>query len=233
MIRIGTSGWAYSSWKPAFYPPKTPAAKFLEYYSSQLNCVEVNYTFRTWAKPELLQKWADGTPQDFVFAMKANQRITHIKRLRDVRADVISFCDSLVTLREAGRLGPVLFQLPPNLKANRDMLSEFLSALPNNMRAAMEFRNPGWFETPILRLLEEHNVALCVAESDDLQTPENRTADFAYFRFRQSNYSPEQIEVVRQRLAKAAESGDVYAFMKHEETPEGALNARTLLNTLR
>jgi uncharacterized protein YecE (DUF72 family) len=231
-VHIGTSGWAYTSWKPEFYPPKTPAAKFLEYYSSQLNCVEVNYTFRAQAAVKTLDNWARATPQDFVFVAKAHQRITHIKRLNDVGNDVDQFFASLQPLLHAKKLGPVLFQLPPNLKVDLDRLKAFLKVLPKDAPSAIEYRNPTWFNDATYNLMREHNVALCIAESDELKVPEVHTATFAYYRLRKSDYTDTEIEEVEQRLREAAQHHDVYAFLKHEETPEGAINAKKLLERL-
>jgi uncharacterized protein YecE (DUF72 family) len=232
-VHIGTSGWAYSSWKPDFYPAKTPAAKFLDYYSTQLNCVEVNYTFRARAAVTTLQNWATVTPDGFTFVAKAHQRITHIKRLTDVEQDVDSFFASLQPLLHARKLGPVLFQLPPNLKADPERLAKFLKSLPKDAPSAIEYRNQSWFDERVYSLMREHNVALCIAESDDLAVPEVFTANFAYYRLRKSDYSDEEIDEVEQRLRAAAQERDVYAFLKHEETPEGAVNARRLLEKLK
>src|SRR5580658_2068009 len=129
-VYAGTSGWAYASWKPNFYPPKLSAAKFLGYYSSRLNSVEVNYTFRSTPTEKLLTGWIEATPPGFLFAIKAHQRITHIKRLRDAGEDTERFVSSLEPLRAAGKLGPVLFQLPPFLKCDLPRLEDFLTALP-------------------------------------------------------------------------------------------------------
>jgi uncharacterized protein YecE (DUF72 family) len=231
-VSIGTSGWAYPSWKPDFYPPKTPASKFLSYYATQLNCVEVNYTFRTRPAARTLQNWSEATPEAFSFAVKAHQRITHLKRLKDVKADIEGFYNSLQPLFSAGKLGPVLFQLPPNFKEDADRLRALLECIPAGTRAAIEFRNDNWFSDRVFDLMREHDAALCIAESDELQVPEVNTASFTYYRFRKSNYSETTLHLVADRLAQAAKHGDVYAFLKHEETPEGALNARRLLRTL-
>jgi len=232
-VHIGTSGWAYPSWKPDFYPAKTPSAKLLDYYSTQLNCVEVNYTFRARAAVKPLHNWAAVTPDDFTFVTKAHQRITHIKRLTDVEQDVDAFYASLQPLLHARKLGPVLFQLPPNLKADADRLAKFLQALPKDAPAAIEYRNPSWFDEQIYSLMRERNVALCIAESDELTVPEVFTANFAYYRLRKSDYTEQEIEQVEQRLRAAAQQREVYAFLKHEDTPEGAINARKLLQKLR
>jgi len=231
-IRIGTSGWAYSSWKPDFYPPKTPASKFLNFYATQLNCVEVNYTFRTRPALKTLENWCDATPTDFSFAVKAHQRITHIKRLKDVATDISSFYDSLQPLASTGKLGPVLFQLPPFLKNDEERLRALFACVPKGTRAAVEFRNESWFTDNIFNVMRAHDIALCIAESDELQVPEVITASFAYFRFRKSEYSESELDQLERRLAKVVKECDVYAFLKHEETPQGALNARRLLYNL-
>jgi len=232
-VHIGTSGWAYPSWKPDFYPAKTPSSKFLDYYSTQLNCVEVNYTFRARPAVTTLQNWAAATPEGFTFVAKAHQRITHIKRLADVEQDVDAFFAALQPLLHARKLGPVLFQLPPNLKADAARLAKFLKSLPKDAPSAIEYRNQSWFNDQIYALMREHNVALCIAESDDLAVPEVFTANFAYYRLRKSEYNDKEIEEVEQRLRAAAQEHEVYAFLKHEETPEGAMNARELLERLR
>ncbi len=231
-ISIGTSGWAYSSWKPDFYPQKTPSTKFLNYYATQLNCVEVNYTFRARPALKTLENWCEATPKDFSFAIKAHQRITHIKRLKDVAADISSFYNSLEPLAPADKLGPVLFQLPPFLKIDEARLRALFECIPQHTRAAIEFRNESWFTDNVFNLMREHDVALCIAESDDLQVPDVITASFVYYRFRKSEYSETALNQMENRLAKASEECDVYAFLKHEETPEGALNARRLLQNL-
>ena len=231
-VHIGTSGWTYSSWKPDFYPAKTPSSKFLEYYSSQLNCVEVNYTYRARPAVQTLQNWAASTPEGFTFVAKAHQRITHIKRLVDVDPDVDSFFASLQPLLHARKLGPVLFQLPPNLKADADRLAKFLKGLPKDVPSAIEYRNPSWFDEKIYALMRDHNVALCIAESDELAVPEVFTATFAYYRLRKSDYTDSEIGEIEKRLRAAAQEREMYAFLKHEETPEGAINARKLLERL-
>ena len=231
-VHIGTSGWAYPSWKPDFYPAKTPSSKLLDYYSTQLNCVEVNYTFRARPAMQTLQNWASATPEGFTFVTKAHQRITHIKRLTDVEQDVDAFFAALQPLLHARKLGPVLFQLPPNLKADPDRLAKFLKGLPKDAPAAIEYRNPSWFDDKIYSLMREHNVALCVAESDELAVPEVFTANFVYYRLRKSAYSSKEMEEVEARLRAAAQEREIYAFLKHEETPEGAIHAKKLLQKL-
>jgi len=228
-IYAGTSGWAYAGWKPDFYPAKLASAKFLGYYGTRLNSVELNYTFRRRATEKLLSGWIAATPPDFKFAVKANQSITHVLRLRDAAKATLEFIGSLDPLRDAGKLGPVLFQLPPFLKCDLPRLEEFLTALPRGARAAMEFRHESWFSDDVYKLLRKANVALCQAESEKIETPDVATADYTYFRLRKEDYSASARTVLSKKVAEAAARGDVFVYFKHEDTPEGALYAEALL----
>ncbi|HXQ26457.1 MAG TPA: DUF72 domain-containing protein [Candidatus Acidoferrales bacterium] len=228
-IYAGTSGWAYASWKPEFYPAKLASAKFLAHYATRLNSVEVNYTFRSQVTEKLLMGWIAATPADFKFAAKAHQSITHIKRLRGASELTSKFLASLDALREAGKLGPVLFQLPPNFKCDLTRLEEFLEQLPRDTRAAIEFRHSSWFTDDVYERLGRANVALCQAESEKIETPDVATADFTYFRLRKEKYSPRVRKAIAAKVADAAQRGDVFVYFKHEDTPEGALYAERLL----
>src|SRR3982074_1349739 len=180
----GTSGWAYPSWKPDFYPAKLAQKKFLGHYAAQLNTVEVNFTFRQLVKETTVQKWIAETPPGFRFAVKAHQVITHIKRLQGTADFVPRFLSTIEPLAQAGKLGPVLFQLPPNLKADAKLLEDFLPEVPRGVQAAFEFRNPSWFNDEIFKLLKNSNRALCIAETEERTTPDVVTADFCYYRSR-------------------------------------------------
>lgn len=228
-LYAGTSGWAYASWKPKFYPAKLSAKKFLEYYASRLNSVEVNYTFRSVPTEKLLAGWIEATPSEFKFAIKAHQRITHFKRLRDAGDVTSAFLDSLQPLRKAKKLGPILFQLRGDFRCNVPLLKDFLKTLPRGIQFAFEFRNASWFCDEVYDVLRKKNVALCQAESDDLETPNVVTADFSYLRLRKKSYSAKTREVIAKKIADQAEKGDVFAYFKHEDTPEGALYAEDLL----
>jgi len=225
----GTSGWAYTSWKPKFYPAQLGSAKFLSYYATRLNSVEVNYTFRSLVTKKQVADWIAATPADFKFAVKAHQAITHIKRLRGAASQISKFLKSLEPLREAGKLGPLLFQLPPNFKCDLGRLDEFLDKLPRDTRAAIEFRHLSWFVDDVYDRLGRANVALCQAESDKLETPDVATADFCFLRLRKEKYSARARKKISNRVAEAAQRGDVFAYFKHEDTPEGALYAESLL----
>ena len=232
-IYTGTSGWAYAGWKPDFYPAKLASAKFLGYYGTRLNSVELNYTFRRRVTEKLLSGWIAATPQDFKFAVKANQSITHVLRLRDTAKATLEFIGSLDPLRDAGKLGPVLFQLPPFLKCDLTRLEEFLAALPRGTRAAIEFRHVSWFSDDVYKLLRKANVALCQAESEKIETPDVATADYTYFRLRKEDYSSGARKTLSKKVADAAGRGDVFVYFKHEDTPEGALYAEALLKETR
>jgi uncharacterized protein YecE (DUF72 family) len=230
-IYAGTSGWAYTSWKPKFYPAKLSAKKFLEYYASRLNSVEVNYTFRSIPTEKLLAGWIEATPPDFKFAIKAHQRITHFKRLRDATGVTAEFLASLQPLRKAKKLGPVLFQLRGDFKCDASLLKDFLKGLPRGTQAAFEFRNASWFCDEVYETLRKSNGALCLAESDDLETPNVVTADFSYLRFRKKSYSPKALGVIAKKVVELASEGEVFGYFKHEDTPEGALYAEALSKT--
>ena len=233
-VYVGCSGWAYPTWKPAFYPEKLPSKKFLEYYATQLNSVEVNYTFRSFPRRTAIDSWLAQTSGDFRFSFKAPQRITHFQRLQDSGPTLEAFAGAIEPVAAAGRLGPVLFQLPPNFKADEGKLAQFLAdARPCRFRIAFEFRHGSWFDAAIYRLLERHNAALCVAESDELETPDVATADFSCYRRRKTEYSDTQLDQITAGLLERARRGDVFAYFKHEEEPMGAVWAAKVLAAAR
>src|SRR5205085_4654578 len=227
---VGTSGWAYPSWKPAFYPEKLAQTKFLAYYSGQLNTVEVNLTFRQLLKETTAQKWIAQTPEHFRFGIKAHQVITHIKRLKQAEGFLSRFISTIEPLAGASKLGPVLFQLPPNMKADPALLQEFMATIPKGVRAAFEFRHESWFADDIFSLLKQHNRALCVAETEERVTPDVITADFCYYRYRKPEYSADERRMMVSRMQEHLSAGrDTYAYFKHEETPQGAIYAVDVL----
>src|SRR5580700_12342920 len=226
----GTSGFAYPAWKPGFYPAKLPAKQFLKHYAERLNCVEINYTFRRLPSASTLESWVEATPPGFVFAVKANQRITHIKRLKDAGEATELFLKMIDPLRTSRRLGPILFQLPPHLKCDVALLRDYLALLPPDMRYAFEFRHTSWLADPVYDALRRRNVSLCVAESERLEVPEVITADFVYYRLRKPEYTAEDVAGIRARSQELLATGrDLYLMFKHEASPDGALNAELLL----
>ena len=232
-LYAGTSGWAYPSWKPDFYPAKLAQAKFLQYYCTQLNAVEVNFTFRQLLKESTAQKWISETPVGFRMSVKAHQVITHIKRLKKTEDFIPRFLGTIEPLARAEKLGPLLFQLPPNLKADAELLGEFLAVLPRGVPTAFEFRHNSWFNDEIYDLLKGRNLALCVAETEERTTPDVITADFCYYRYRKPSYTPEERRAMISRIQEHLAAGrNVFAYFKHEETPEGAMYAVELLKEL-
>lgn len=233
-IFVGCSGWAYPTWKPEFYPSKVPAKKFLEYYATQLNSVEVNYTFRSLPSAATVASWLAVTGPEFRFSFKTPQRITHISRLKNCGAALAAFGESIQPVIEAGRFGAALFQLPPNFKADHECLASFLhEAASTKLRMAFEFRHESWFTDEIYSVLHKYNAALCVAESDDLTTPDVRTSEFVCYRLRKSDYSERELKAVCDRLRESARAGDVFAYFKHEDEPTGALRAAAVTKELR
>jgi len=229
-LYAGTSGFAYPAWKPGFYPAKLPANQFLKHYATRLNSVEINYTFRRLPSGGTLATWVEATPPGFLFAVKANQRITHILRLKNAAEATDLFLRMIDPLRSARRLGPVLFQLPPNLKCDAALLGAYLATLPKDLRYAFEFRHESWLAEPVYEVLRRHNVSLCVAESERLEVPEVITADFVYYRLRKPNYTEADIDEFAARARDLLATGrDLFLMFKHEETPEGAIHAESLL----
>lgn len=226
----GTSGFAYAGWKPGFYPSDLPARKFLEYYARQLNSVEINYTFRRLPAAGTLETWIKATEAGFLFSIKAHMRITHLLRLKNAAEFTELFLRSLDPLRATGRLGPILFQLPPYFHGDAEALADFLHALPRDLRFAFEFRHATWLNDSVYSVLAKRNVALCWAESDKFEVPAKLTADFVYFRLRKAKYSAKDRQAIAFTARKLlAEGRDVFLFFKHEDTPEGALYAKELL----
>jgi uncharacterized protein YecE (DUF72 family) len=228
----GTSGFAYPQWKPHFYPEDVPQKKFLDYYASRLNSVEINYTFRRMPAATTLENWVRSTPAGFVFCLKAHMRITHVRRLKDAGEATEIFLKAIDPLRSARRLGPVLFQLPPQFKSDPAVLADFLPVLPNDMRFAFEFRHPSWLNDEVYRLLQDHKVSLCLAESEKLEVPHVITANFVYFRLRMPEYTDADLAEIEGKCRELLGTGkDLFVFFKHEETPEGALYAERLLRS--
>ncbi len=229
---VGTSGWSYTIWKPDFYPQNVASKNFLNYYATRLNAVEVNFTFRMRLQEKTALGWMAAVGPNFRFALKANQFITHIRRLNNVEEPLQRF---LATLQPFGsQLGPVLFQLPPNLKCDVGLLRNFLSLFPKNFRSAFEFRHESWFSEEVYTALRDCNAALCISETEKLTTPEVHTASYTYFRLREVSYSAEDLKKIAARVERAVGDGrDAYVFFKHEEDPKSALDAVDLLGQLR
>lgn len=231
-LYCGTSGFAYESWRPEFYPAGLAAGRFLQHYASRLNAVEINYTYRRIASPATFEKWITCTPDNFMFLPKAHMKITHSYKLEGAEDFTRVFLESLNPLAQAGRLGPILFQLPPSLKEDAARLATFLAHLPRTLKLAFEFRNGTWFTDRVYDVLRSANAGLCLAENENLETPKVLTADFVYLRLRKPDYTESELQAISERVADyRANAYPTYAIFKHEESPAGAMNAERLLQS--
>jgi uncharacterized protein YecE (DUF72 family) len=231
-VRLGCSGWAYKTWRPAFYPEKTPLSKLLPAYAHLLNTVEVNYTFRRLPTATIAANWLKQTPSNFRFAFKAPQTITHLRRLRDAGVELRAFAASLQPIADAKRLGPQLFQLPPNFKLDLERLSAFLEeAHAAGLKTAWEFRDASWFCDETYKVLAAAGAVLCAAESDTLASPDLALQPrLRVYRLRRSSYSTKELAALAAKFTTLAQDGvDVYAFFKHEDAPDGPLRALHVL----
>jgi len=227
---IGTSGFQYAEWKGNFYPEDLPASKMLPFYAERLSTTEINYTFHRIPAAKTIDNWKRLTPEDFRFALKAPQKITHFSKLRDCADTLDYFCRVVSGLGE--RLGPILFQLPPNFKKDASVLGSFLRELPS-MRAAFEFRHESWFDNEIFDMLRSRNIALCTADTEKLATPKVITADYGYLRLRREDYTKIDLarwaEFVRKQKSSCQ---DLYAYFKHEESGIGPRLAMQMMELL-
>ena len=220
---VGTSGFSYKEWKGTFYPEDLPASGMLRYYAERLNAVEINNTFYRMPRPEMLAQWAEQVPPGFVFVLKASQRITHQQRLKEAGDSVDYFFRTAATL--GNRLGPTLFQLPPNLKKDLPRLEAFLAVLPAGVRAAFEFRHASWFDDDVYAALSARAAALCLAEDEELATPLVATTGWGYARLRRQDYASEDLARRSADYGQKAWS-ELYVFFKHEEGGRGPALAR-------
>jgi uncharacterized protein YecE (DUF72 family) len=232
-LLAGSSGFAYKPWKGPFYPADLPDAEMLAYYAGRLPTVEINNTFYRLPKADLLENWAEQTPADFRFVLKASRRITHIQRLKEVGELLDYLFRTAATLGD--RLGPLLFQLPPHMKKDLDRLRVFLELVPRERRVALEFRHASWFEDDVFELLRAHDAALCYAETDSgddegasLSVPLVATASWGYLRLRRENYTDADLESWAARI-DAQPWSEAYVFFKHEDTAAAPLTARRLM----
>jgi len=227
---VGHPVFAYPAWKPGFYPAKLPANQFLKHYAERLNCVEINYTFRRLPAATTLAAWVEATPACFVFAVKANMRITHILRLRNAEAGDGGFSESHRPAADVKAFGTGAVPVAAADEVRCGPAAELPGLLPTGMRYAFEFRHASWLVDEVYDELRRNNVSLCVAESEKLEVPEVITADFVYYRLRKPEYTEEDVDALAARARELlATERDLYLMFKHEETPAGALNAELLL----
>jgi uncharacterized protein YecE (DUF72 family) len=226
-LYVGTSGYSYKEWKGTFYPTDLPDKRMLRFYGERFRTVEINSTFYRLPEASVLQAWAGEVPTDFRFVLKAPQQITHRQRLRAAGDSVSGLLDVAGALKK--RLGPLLFQLPPNLKKDVPRLRAFLALLPSRRRVAFEFRHPSWFDDEVFGLLRDHRAALCIAEAEnDLEVPFVATADWGYLRLRRPDYGDAEMKAWVKRLRKQ-DWRDVFVFFKHEDEGKGPQMAKRFL----
>jgi uncharacterized protein YecE (DUF72 family) len=218
-LHVGTSGYSYKEWKGNFYPEDLPAKEMLAYYSRRLPAVEINNTFYRLPQPSMIENWRDQVPATFQFSIKASQRITHIKRLKNCADETKYLLDTAALMGE--RLGVVLFQLPPNSKKDAERLKDFLALLPGDTRAAFEFRHESWFDDETFGLLRDRDCALVVSDTDEKPLTEiTSTANWGYLRLRKTNYEPQDLADWMKRVQEQKWK-DAFVFFKHEDEGTG------------
>jgi uncharacterized protein YecE (DUF72 family) len=220
-VYAGTSGWAYKEWKGSFYPEDLPNDGMLEFYANRLETVEINNTFYRMPKREVLEGWSDQVPEGFRFVLKASRRITHKARLGDDAADPLAYLVGNAQVL-GPRLGAILFQTPPWLKGDVDLLRRFVDLIPAGVRGAFEFRSTSWFEDEVFDVLRAGNHALVAADTGnpDKDPPLVATADWGYARLRRVDYTDDDLVDWARRLGEQP-WGEVFAFFKHEDDAAG------------
>ena len=235
-VRVGTSGYSYKEWKGSFYPTDLPASAMLRFYAERLPAVEINNTFYRMPSKDVLARWTEETPDGFTFVLKAPQRLTHQKRLKDVGDSLPYFLEVSESL--GGKRGPFLFQLPPNMKKDAPRLDAFLAELPSAARAAFEFRHASWFDEETFGILRARGAALCLA---DVNAPEDGgeplpsdlvpTASWGYLRLRRVDYTDADVDAWADRI-RAQPWEEAFVFFKHEDEGKAPAFARRLLDRL-
>ncbi len=230
---VGTSGFFYDHWRGRFYPEKLTKAKWLEFYTTQFATVELNSSFYRLPSEAAFANWRDSTPADFIFALKVSRFITHIKRLKNCKDAIETFISRAKILGK--KLGPLLYQLPPNMHRNDEVLASFLAILPRGLKHVFEFRHQSWLEEAVFEILRKHNVGLCIFDMPSLTCPLVATADFAYIRFHgstglySSNYSDERLADWAWKLADlAAYLKEIYIYFNNDAEAFAISNAITL-----
>lgn len=214
-LRAGTSGFAFKEWKGSFYPSDLKDDGMLGFYAGKFPAVEINNTFYRLPKEDVLQAWAAQVPDAFTFAIKASQKITHFTRLKPESESAVEYL-LRVTGTLGARLGPILFQLPPNLQKDVDRLRSFFEYLPSDRRYTIEFRHPSWFDDDVYALLRERDIAMCVIEQPDFASPVVATASWGYLRLHRFDYDAAMLAEWSARIA-AQPWNDAYVFFKHDE----------------
>ena len=235
MIRVGTSGWVYKHWRETFYPAGLPGPRWFTHYAKEFETVEINNTFYRLPPPETFRKWAGQAPPGFVYAVKGNRFITHIKKLKDPEEPLRRFLDAARELGPA--LGPILFQLPPTWHLDLDRLRAFIGHLPRDLRFVFEFRHPSWLHDETRRLLDATGMGYCMHDLRDFPCPGWVTGPLAYVRFHgpgkrkyAGNYPPAALRRWARRLAGI--DRDAYAYFNNDAEGHAIRNARDLIALL-
>lgn len=234
-IRIGTSGWHYKHWLGPFYPPGTPASRMLEYYCGRFDTVELNNSFYHLPKAPALECWRESTPENFVFAAKGSRFLTHMKKLKDAEQGLERFLGAIEILGD--KLGPILFQLPPQWELNLERFSAFVALLPRYHRFAFEFRNATWNAPAVYELLAQHNMAYCIFHLAGEHSPVRVTADFVYVRLHgpggkyQGSYGDDALREWSARIRSwQRELKAIYVYFDNDEAGYAAADALRLKN---
>ena len=234
---VGCSGWHYEHWRGLYYPQDLPKPKWLSFYAQQFDTVELNNSFYRLPSEQAFGTWRESTPDDFVFAVKVSRFITHIRRLRNSGSAVENFLSQAAFLKE--KLGPLLYQLPPSMKRNDEVLKSFLSTLPSKYQHVIEFRHESWIDEAVFDILRVYNVGLCVFDMPGLSCPLVATSDFAYIRFHgsegmySSSYSDGELAQWAQRIDRLGQNVRVsYIYFNNDAKAFAIKNAKTLTNLL-
>jgi uncharacterized protein YecE (DUF72 family) len=236
VYHLGTSGWSYPGWKGKFYPPELSSGEWLPFYAQHFATVEINMTFYRYPKPEMLKAWIERTPPHFQFTLKANRQITHLKKLRNVKSEVRYFYILADSLQE--KLGCILFQLPPSIALNLELLQDFLETLSPHYRNVIEFRHETWYDEKVNKLLQAHGVTFCTVSSAKVPQTVVETSPTAYFRFHgltggyRYNYNDEELEEWAETI-KSAQAEECYVYFNNDYQAYAVSNGLKLGELLR
>jgi uncharacterized protein YecE (DUF72 family) len=237
VYHLGTSGWSYPHWRRRFYPEGLASKNWLEFYARQFATVEVNMTFYRFPKPQTLGSWMEATPPDFQFTLKANREITHLKKLRKVKSQVRFFYILADSLKK--KLGCILFQLPPSIQLDLDLLGEFLEDLSPDYKNVLEFRHESWYDEKVYDVLRRAGVGFCVVSSTKVPPTVVETAPFAYFRFHgltggyRYPYSDGELGEWADRIKGLKSAGEVYVYFNNDSQAFAVQNCLRLAELLK
>ena len=234
-LYLGTSGWSYPGWRGRFYPSGLPSRGWLPFYAESFNTVEVNMTFYRLPKPDDFKKWADLTPPGFLFTLKANRQLTHVKKLRNIGHDVAFFYRLAQNLGD--KLGCILYQFPPAVARDDGLLRDFLAVLSPEFRNVVEFRDPSWYVEDVYGLLREHRATFCIVSSAKVPADAALTSDTAYFRFHgltggyRHDYSEEELRHWA-GVIRATDTPETFVYFNNDYEARAVRNARRLREIL-